>query len=165
DGGSRCSGGRTSRRRAARPPEDLARGRGEAPVRPRLRHLPRLDPRGAGGGASPRPGRSRNRAGGRAREDGGVRRGSLEDAGPISIGGMTRLLTTCCERSRPRTVAVRAILGLVASALMGGLPAAAAPRLKVYFASDFKDAAYQQDTYKKVAAAWKRPATSPEPAG
>jgi len=58
-----------------------------------------------------------------------------------------------------------AILGLAASVLVAGPPSAAAPRLQVYFAADFKDSAYQQAAYKKVAAAWKRPPTVPEPGG
>jgi len=40
--------------------------------------------------------------------------------------------------------------------------AAAAPQLKVYFAADFKDEAYQKKTYTRVASAWKRPASRPE---
>jgi protein TonB len=36
-----------------------------------------------------------------------------------------------------------------------------ATRLQSYFASDFKDAAYQQKAFQKVASAWKRPSASP----
>jgi len=78
---------------------------------------------------------------------------------------MTPPVTTCCGRSGARTAAAYAILGLAASALVAGLPSSAAPRLQVYFAADFKDSAYQQAAYKKVAAAWRRPATAPEPGG
>ena len=61
----------------------------------------------------------------------------------------------------------RAIL-LALAAVIAGLPApeplrAAAPRLQVYFASDFTDAPYQKQTYQKVASAWKRPAKNPKP--
>lgn len=43
--------------------------------------------------------------------------------------------------------------------------AACAPRLQAFFASDFKDQAYQQKAYRKVASAWKRPDGSPKPGG
>jgi len=78
---------------------------------------------------------------------------------------MTRPVTMRCRRSGPRTAVACAILGLAASVLVAGPPSAAAPRLQVYFAADFKDSAYQQAAYKKVAAAWKRPPTVPEPGG
>ena|SRR5437879_3068703 len=57
------------------------------------------------------------------------------------------------------------LLGSLAFPLTGSTLAAATPRLQVYFAADFKDAAYQQAAYKKVAAAWKRPASAPAPGG
>jgi len=41
--------------------------------------------------------------------------------------------------------------------------AAGTPDLKTYFASDFKDQAYQQKTHNKVATSWKRPAETPKP--
>jgi len=40
---------------------------------------------------------------------------------------------------------------------------AGTPDLKTYFASDFKDQAYQQKTHRKVGLAWKRPAETPKP--
>jgi len=78
---------------------------------------------------------------------------------------MTHPVTMRCRLSAPRTAVACAILGLAASALVAGLPSAAVPRLQVYFAADFKDPAYQQAAYKKVAAAWRRPPTAPEPGG
>ncbi|PYT11139.1 MAG: energy transducer TonB [Acidobacteria bacterium] len=57
------------------------------------------------------------------------------------------------------------LVGFLAVALTGSRLIAAAPQLKIYFAADFKDSAYQQAAYKKVAAAWKRPPTVPEPGG
>ena len=42
-----------------------------------------------------------------------------------------------------------------------GPPVACQPRLQAFFASDFTDQAYQQKTYAKVAATWKRPAILP----
>jgi TonB family protein len=44
-----------------------------------------------------------------------------------------------------------------------GAPAvkACSPQLQSYFASDFKDAAYQQKAFQKVASGWKRPQASP----
>jgi len=64
-----------------------------------------------------------------------------------------------------RRLAVRAILGLVACALAPGQPGAAAPRLQVFFAADFKDADYQHAVYAKVASTWKRPSSTPRPGG
>ena len=52
-------------------------------------------------------------------------------------------------------------LGLAEHTTDRGL-SAAAPQLKVYFASEFKDEAYQKKTYAKVASAWKRPTSLPE---
>lgn len=54
-------------------------------------------------------------------------------------------------------------LGAVAFAVDGKeAPAASCqPRLQVFFAADFTDAAYQQKAYNKVASAWKRPPTLP----
>jgi len=63
----------------------------------------------------------------------------------------------------PKYLAIAALLGLVVGAIATGPLRAAAPRLAVYFASDFTDAAYQKKTYQKVAAAWKRPANTPKP--
>ena len=60
--------------------------------------------------------------------------------------------------------AIFAALVTVTASLLASQPLrAAAPRLHVYFASDFTDAAYQKQTYQKVASAWKRPAKSPKP--
>jgi outer membrane biosynthesis protein TonB len=42
---------------------------------------------------------------------------------------------------------------------------AAAPRLDVYFASDFTDTAYQQAAFKKVLAAWKPKGPAPAKGG
>ena len=53
-------------------------------------------------------------------------------------------------------------LGLAGHPLTDPGLSAAAPQLKVYFAADFKDEAYQKKTYTKVASAWKRPASLPE---
>jgi TonB family protein len=44
-----------------------------------------------------------------------------------------------------------------------GSTVAGTPGLKVYFASDFKDMAYQKKAFDKVAKSWKRPAETPEP--
>jgi periplasmic protein TonB len=43
-----------------------------------------------------------------------------------------------------------------------GPAATCQPRLQTFFASDFTDQAYQQKTYAKVAATWKRPAILPK---
>ena len=54
--------------------------------------------------------------------------------------------------------------GLAALLLTGAVVAllwAGKPEMKVYFASDFKDQAYADAVYRKVAAAWKRPAKMP----
>lgn len=64
------------------------------------------------------------------------------------------------------------ILGLVAAATVlsaaaskgAGAPHGAAA-LKAYFAVDFKDAAYQQRAYQKVAAQWKVPSKNPPVGG
>ena len=61
------------------------------------------------------------------------------------VGGATRFLP-----------AVTVFLCAVAGA------AAGTPQLKVYFPSDFKDQAYQQKAYTKVASLWKRPAGVPD---
>jgi len=61
------------------------------------------------------------------------------------VGGATRFLST-----------VSVFLCAVAGA------AAGTPQLKVYFPSDFKDQAYRQKAYTKVASAWKRPAGVPD---
>src|SRR5262249_28008163 len=44
-----------------------------------------------------------------------------------------------------------------------GASGACSPRLQSFFASDFKDTAYQQKAFQKVAKGWKRPAASPKP--
>src|SRR5262245_37510330 len=60
--------------------------------------------------------------------------------------------------------AILAALVTVTASLLSSQPLrAAAPRLQVYFASDFTDADYQKQTYQKVASSWKRPAGSPKP--
>jgi protein TonB len=59
-------------------------------------------------------------------------------------------------------VSAASILVFLADAPGRSRLAAAAPQLKVYFAADFKDEAYQKKTYTKVASAWKRPASLPE---
>ncbi len=64
---------------------------------------------------------------------------------------------------RPRRSAVPLMLGLIASVLLTGLPMAAAPKLQVFFAADFKDAAYQHAVYAKVASSWTRPPGTPRP--
>ncbi len=56
-----------------------------------------------------------------------------------------------------------AIVTVVLSGFAAGALIAGTPGLKVYFAPAFKDQAYQQAAFKKVAAAWKRPATAPGP--
>ena len=57
------------------------------------------------------------------------------------------------------------LLALALAALSGGpfAPGAFAgtPRLQVFFAADFTDAAYQQKVYQKVASSWKRPTETP----
>jgi len=56
-----------------------------------------------------------------------------------------------------RTTAVAVVLaGLTV------LAAAGTPSLKVYFASDFEDQAYQQKAYAKAAGSWKMPGEFPE---
>ena len=42
---------------------------------------------------------------------------------------------------------------------------AAGARLQVFFPADFKDQAYQQQVYQKVAGAWRRPAGHPKAGG
>jgi periplasmic protein TonB len=64
-----------------------------------------------------------------------------------------------------RALAAAAVLGLVAGAPGASRLPAAAPKLTVYFAADFKDPVYQQKTYTKVASAWRRPAQAPKPGG
>jgi periplasmic protein TonB len=62
--------------------------------------------------------------------------------------------------------AILAALVVVTAGLLASQPLrAAAPRLQVFFASDFTDAAYQKQTYQKAASAWKRPAKNPKPGG
>jgi len=63
----------------------------------------------------------------------------------------------------PKYLAIASLLGMVVGGIAPAPLRAAAPRLTVYFASDFTDAAYQKKTYQKVAAAWKRPANTPKP--
>jgi len=65
----------------------------------------------------------------------------------------------------PLAVAAGWVLGIVPAPLSTPPLRAAAPRLQVYFAADFKDAAYQKGVYTKVASAWKRPAAAPKPGG
>ena len=60
---------------------------------------------------------------------------------------------------------IAAIVWLAAGSIAVAPLRAAAPELKVYFASDFTDAAYQKKTYQKVASSWTRPAKSPKPGG
>lgn len=58
--------------------------------------------------------------------------------------------------------AIRPALILCAAVAIGaGAVLAAGARLQVFFAADFKDQAYQQAVYQKVAAAWKRPPKNP----
>ena len=64
-----------------------------------------------------------------------------------------------------RAPVVAAVLGLVAVVPGASRLPAAAPKLTVYFAADFKDPVYQQKTYTKVATAWRRPAQTPKPGG
>ena len=60
--------------------------------------------------------------------------------------------------------AILAALAVVTAGLLAARPLhAAAPSLQVYFAADFTDAAYQKQTYQKVASTWKRPAKNPKP--
>lgn len=63
------------------------------------------------------------------------------------------------NRALPILAAAVAILASQSTPPVTG----AAPQLKVFFAADFKDAPYQQKTYKKVASSWRRPAESPRP--
>ena len=44
-------------------------------------------------------------------------------------------------------------------------PLAAGASLQVFFPADFKDQAYQQTVYQKVAGAWRRPAGHPKAGG
>jgi len=69
------------------------------------------------------------------------------------------------ERSVIGRLTIAALVGLTAGLFTSAPLRAAAPQLHVYFASDFTDAAYQKQTYQKVAAAWKRPAGNPKPGG
>ncbi len=68
-----------------------------------------------------------------------------------------------------RRAVVSRVLGAVLFLGLAGHPltdpglSAAAPQLKVYFAADFKDEAYQKKTYMKVGSAWKRPTSTPKP--
>src|SRR5882672_2295667 len=59
-------------------------------------------------------------------------------------------------------VSAASILVFLADAPGRSRLAAAAPQLKVYFASEFRDEAYQKKTYTRVASAWKRPTSLPE---
>jgi protein TonB len=53
--------------------------------------------------------------------------------------------------------------GVAAAALTWSVSVAAAgARLQVFFPADFKDQAYQQKVYDKVAGAWRRPAEHPK---
>ena len=63
----------------------------------------------------------------------------------------------------PHVLGAALFLGLAGHAFTDRGLSAAAPQLKVYFAADFKDEAYQKKTYMKVASAWKRPTSLPEP--
>jgi protein TonB len=74
------------------------------------------------------------------------------------------------SRRRAGSLAATAALALLACAATAMLPdaieaAACTPRLQVFFAAHFKDAAYQQKAYQKVAGSWKRPASSPKAGG
>lgn len=57
------------------------------------------------------------------------------------------------------------LLVLLACTVPAAVPspafAAAAPRLQVFFASDFKDQAYQKKAYSKVASRWAMPSELP----
>ncbi len=64
--------------------------------------------------------------------------------------------------NRTRTV-LRALVTALALASLMATVAAGTPSLKIFFASDFTDQAYQQKTYAKVAGTWKMPAEAPEP--
>ena len=57
----------------------------------------------------------------------------------------------------------RVVVAALVLAFLGSTVAAGTPGLKVYFASDFKDTAYQKKAFDKVAKSWKRPAETPEP--
>ncbi len=57
------------------------------------------------------------------------------------------------------------IVWLAAGALAAAPVRAEAPRLEVYFAADFSDAAYQKKIYQKVASSWKRPSSTPKSGG
>ena|SRR5881296_2831995 len=63
----------------------------------------------------------------------------------------------------PRVLGAALFLGLARQPFTDRGSSAAAPQLKVYFAADFKDEAYQKKTYMKVASAWKRPTSTPKP--
>jgi TonB C terminal len=55
----------------------------------------------------------------------------------------------------------RAALVLAGVLFLAGTLWAGKPQMKVYFAADFKDQAYADKVYRKVAAAWRRPAKLP----
>ena len=61
-------------------------------------------------------------------------------------------------RIRPRSLTWLLLLVGLAAPLMAGTPG-----LQVFFAADFKDQAYQQKTFKRVASVWKMPKETPEP--
>lgn len=73
---------------------------------------------------------------------------------------MTRMIRR--EHVLPGILAVALILGLAGSVCTVHVLQAAAPQLKVYFASDFKNPVYQRKTYTKVATSWKRPTSTPK---
>lgn len=59
------------------------------------------------------------------------------------------------------TATMAAASGVASSPAAAPATKPCAPQLRSYFASDFKDAAYQQKAFQKVASAWKRPPASP----
>lgn len=63
--------------------------------------------------------------------------------------------------SGPRSHA-KLLVPIAALLAAAALAAAGTPSLKAYFASDFKDQAYQQKAYTKVAGSWKMPAELPK---
>jgi len=63
--------------------------------------------------------------------------------------------------SGPRSHA-KLLVPIAALLAAAALAAAGTPSLKAYFASDFKDQAYQQKTYSKVAGSWKMPGDLPK---
>jgi periplasmic protein TonB len=63
---------------------------------------------------------------------------------------------------RRARVAVAIVSCIALSSAAPEMLQASSPQLKIYFAADFTDSAYQKKTYQRVASAWRRPSGTPK---